>query len=336
VATHGRSFWILDDLTPLRKLAPSDVDAAVKLYPPRPAYRLRMPDSVDRRVPAGENPIPGAILYYYFRTAPKEEVKLEILDAQGSIVKTYSSAKKEEDAGPAEWPDVQHLSETLPAEGGLNRFSWNLRYEDPAKVPGNFYETDIPPKGPMALPGTYQMRLTVGSQSQTASLELRKDPRMEISPADLQKQFDLERQIARRLTALHNAVNGIRDLRAQLNALEQRYKNATAWQSVKPLADDLLKKLSAVEDKIIQSKMKSTEGDLHYPTMIDEQLIYLNWSVDSSDAAPTEGQQQLFADLSAKLQEQLAAWDQILSRDLPAVNRTAEEKKLTLVDIRPK
>jgi photosystem II stability/assembly factor-like uncharacterized protein len=336
VATHGRAFWVLDDLTPLRKLAATDVDAAAKLYPPRPAYRLRMPDSVDRRVPAGENPVPGAIIYYYFKSAPKEEVKLEILDAQGALIKTYSSVKKEADSGPAEWPDVQHLSETLPVEDGLNRFAWNLRYEDPVKVPGNFYETDIPPKGPMALPGTYQVRLTVGGQSQTAPLELRQDPRLVISQADLEKQFELERQISRRLTALHNAVNGIRELRAQLNGLDQRYKNAAGWSTVKPIADELLKKITAVEDKIIQSKMKSTEGDLRYPTMLDEQLISLNWSVDSTDAAPTDGQQQLFADLSAKLQEQLVAWDGILSRDLTQFNRAAEEKKLTLVGIPPK
>jgi photosystem II stability/assembly factor-like uncharacterized protein len=336
VATHGRAFWILDDLTPLRTLAPPDADAAAKLYPPRPAYRLRMPDSVDRRSPAGENPPPGAMVYYYFKAAPKEEVKLEILDAQGATVKTYSSAKKEEDSGPAEWPDVQHLSETLPVDEGLNRFAWNLRYEDPVKVPGNFYEADIPPKGPMALPGAYQVRLTVAGQSQTAPLELRPDPRIAISAADLEKQFDLERQIARRLTALHNAVNGIRGLRAQLNGLEQRYKNAPGWQAVKPLADELLKRITAVEDKIIQSKMKSTEGDLRYPTMIDEQLIYLNWSVDSTDAAPSDGQQQLFTDLSSRLQEQLVAWDGILSRDLTTLNRTAEEKKLSLVGIPPK
>jgi hypothetical protein len=276
------------------------------------------------------------MVYYYLKSAPKEEVKLEILDGQGAVVKTYSSVKKDEDSGPAEWPDVQHLSETLPVAEGLNRFAWNLRYEDPVKVPGNFYETDIPPKGPMALPGAYQVRLTVAGQSQTAPLELRKDPRFDVSQADLEKQFDLERQIARRLTALHNTVNGIRELRSQVNGLEQRYKNATGWQAVKPLADELVKKMTAVEEKIIQTKMKSTEGDLRYPTMIDEQLIALNWSVDATDTAPSEGQQQLFADLSAKLQEQLVAWDGIMSHDLISLNRTAEEKKLTLVGIPPK
>jgi photosystem II stability/assembly factor-like uncharacterized protein len=333
IATHGRAFWVLDDLTPLRKLAPADADAAAKLYAPRPAYRLRMPDSFDRRVPAGENPPPGAMLYYYFKTAPKDEVKLEILDAQGAVVKTYSSAKKEEDNGPAEWPDVQRQSETLPAAEGLNRFAWNLRYEEPVKVPGVYFEGDIPPKGPMALPGTYTVRLTVGGESQTASLELRKDPRIEIPQADLEKQFELERQITRRLTALHNTVNGIRELRAQLNGLEQRYRNAPGWQAVKAAADGLRQKMAAVEDKIIQAKMKSTEGDLRYPTMIDEQLTYLSLSVDATDAAPTDSQQQLFSELSAKLQEQLAVWDGFLSRDVTAFNRTAEEKKLTLVNV---
>ncbi len=100
------------------------------------------------------------------------------------------------------------------------------------------------------------------------------------------------------------------------------------------MADELLKKISAVEEKIIQTKMKSTEGDLRYPTMIDEQLIYLNWSVDGTDAAPTDGQQQLFAELSGKLQEQLNVWDRILSTDLAGFNRAAEKQKITVVDVR--
>ncbi|SPF48763.1 conserved hypothetical protein [Candidatus Sulfopaludibacter sp. SbA4] len=335
VATHGRAFWILDDITPLRKVAPSDADATAKLYPPRPAYRLRFPDALDRRQPAGENPPPGAIIYYYLKAAPKDkdkdEVKQEILDAQGNLVKAYSSIKKTEDLGPSEWPDVQRLSDTLPAEAGLNRFFWNLRYEDSVKVPGTFYETDIAPKGPMALPGTYQVRLTAAGQTQTAPLELRKDPRLDISPADLEKQFELERQLTRTLTSLHNAVNQIRDLRAQVAALGQRYKNAAQWEPLKPLADDLLKKISAVESKLIQVQMKSTEGDLRYPTMLDEQLIYLNWSLDASDAAPTEGQQALFTELSGKVREQLSQWDEILTRDLNGFNRAAEKQKLTIL-----
>jgi len=334
VATHGRAFWVLDDLTPLRQLTAADSNAAAKLFTPRPAYRVRFPDSLDRRQPAGENPPPGAILYYYLKAVPVEGVKLEILDVQGNAVKSYSSIKKEEEQGPAEWPDVQRVSEVLPTEAGLNRFFWNLRYEDPAKVPGAFYETDIPPKGPMALPGTYQVRLTVGGQSQTAPLELRQDPRSHASRADLEKQAELEKQIARRLTSLHRTVNEIRDLRAQLTALRQHYKGTSQWEPLQPIAADLLQKIGDLEGRIKQVNMKSTEGDLHFPTMIDEQLIYLSWSVDSSDAAPTEGQQALFTKLSEDLQGQLNVWDQVLSQDLNRFNRAAEKQKLSLLDVR--
>jgi hypothetical protein len=229
---------------------------------------------------------------------------------------------------------VQHPSEVLPAEAGLNRFYWNLRYEDPIAVPGAFYEADIPPKGPMALPGNYQIRLTVAGKSQAAPLELRLDPRIHASREELQKQFDLERDLARRLTSLHRAVNEIRDLRAQLNALGARYRDAPAWQPLKPLAEELLKKIGEVEEKVIQTRMKSTEGDLRYPTMIDEQLIYLNWSVDGTDAAPTDGQRQLFAELTGKLQEQLNQWDKILSVDLTGFTRTAEKQKIGVVGVR--
>jgi hypothetical protein len=334
VATHGRAFWILDDITPLRKLVPGDAETDAKLVPPRAAYRLRFPDSVDRRQPAGENPPPGAIVYYYLKAKLTEEVKLEILDREGNLVKSYSSIKKTEIAGPAEWPDVQHPSEVLPAEEGLNRFYWNLRYEGPITVPGAFYEADIPPKGPMALPGNYQVRLTVAGKSQTAPLELRLDPRIHATPEELQKQFDLERDLSRRLTSLHRAVNEIRDLRAQLNALGARYRNAAAWQPLKPLAAELLKKIGEVEENVIQTHMKSTEGDLRYPTMIDEQLISLSWSVDATDAAPTDGQQQLFAELSGKLQEQLNQWDKILSVEVTGFTRTAERQRIPLVEVR--
>ena len=149
--------------------------------------------------------------------------------------------------------------------------------------------------------------------------------------ADLEKQFELERQISRRLTSLHNTVNGIRDLRSQVNGIAQRYKGSPSWAPLAPLADELIKKITAVEEKIIQTKMKSTEGDLRYPTMLDEQLIYLNWSVDSTDAAPTAGQEAVFADLGAKLQEQLNAWDRILSTEISGFNGAAAKSGVVLV-----
>ncbi len=162
VATHGRAFWILDDLTPLRKLASADRGRDGETAPAAAGLSRAFPRRGGQaRARRARIPRPAPSFTTTSKTAPKDEVKMEILDGQGNVVKTYSSVKKEEVAGPSEWPDVQHVSEVLPVDAGLNRFFWNLRYEDPVTVPGNFYETDIPPKGPMALPGVYQVRLTV-------------------------------------------------------------------------------------------------------------------------------------------------------------------------------
>ncbi len=334
VATHGRAFWILDDVTPLRNWTDGTAGSEAVLFPARPAVRIRFPDEVNKRQPVGENPPAGAQLTYYLKSAPKGEVKLEILDAQGNVVKSYSSVKRAEVEGPAEWPDVQKLNEQLPAEAGLNRFPWNIRYEDPVKIPGAFFEGDTAPKGSMALPGMYQARLTVGGKSQSVPVEVKVDPRATATAADLQKQFDLEQQINRRLTALHKTVIQLRDLRGQVEAMNRKYAGAAAWEPVHTGAEDLMKKLTALEEQLVQTKTKSTEGDLNFPTMLDEQLTYLSFAVDAGDAAPTDAEVETFQMLSGKIQEQLNKWDGLLSQDLNTLNRAVEKQKIPLIDAR--
>lgn len=334
VATHGRSFWILDDISPLRQFTAKTESSSAVLFQPRPAWRVRFPDSVDKRTPAGENPPAGAILYYYLGTVPKSDITIEILDAKGNVVKTYSSAKKAEVEGPSEWPDVQRVNEVLPIALGVNRFPWDLRHEAPLKLPGAFYESDAPPKGAFALPGAYQVKLTVDGKSQTVPLELKVDPRIKVSREDLEKQFELEQNIVRRLTAAHKAAIDLRGLRGQLQALNHKYAGVSSWDPIRPGAEDLIKKLTAIEEALIQTKVKSTEGDLNYPTMLDEQLIFLLAAVDSGDAAPTDAEGEVFEMLNAKIQAQLAKWDELLSKDLVALNRLAEKQKIPLFDPR--
>ncbi len=334
VATHGRSFWVLDDVSPLRQWTGQTADSDAVLFTPRATARIRFPDQVDKRQPAGENPPAGAILYYYLKTARKDEIKIEILDAQDNPVKTYSSIKKAEVEGPSEWPDVQKLNESLPAEAGLNRFAWNLRYEDPLKIPGAFFENDTAPKGAFALPGTYKARLTVGGKSQTAPIELVMDPRTTVSREDIDKQFELEQKISRCLTVLHRTVNQLRDLRMQLQALNKIYAGVAAWDPIRSGAEDLARKLTAIEDQLVQTKIKSTEGDLNFPTMIDEQLAFLSFAVDAGDAGPTQPQTATFEVLSKKVEDQESKWDSILSLDLLNLNRLAEKQKIPLLDLR--
>src|SRR5437660_7876400 len=164
------------------------------LYQPQTALRLHYPEEIDKKQPAGDNPPAGAILNYYFKSTPKDEVTLDILDASGKLVRHISNKEKKEGAQPPEWPDRVERVKTIPANEGMNRFAWDLRYNDPIQTPGAFYG-GTGPKGPLALPGDYQVKFTAAGKSETASLKVVIDPRTKGSEAALQKQFDLSTKV---------------------------------------------------------------------------------------------------------------------------------------------
>src|SRR5213075_784409 len=188
VATHGRSFWVLDDITPLRQLSGQSSKEDVMLYQPQTAVRLHYPEEFDKRQPVGDNPPAGAIINYYLKTAPKEAVSLDTRTSPGNRPTQLPTKEKKEGEQPPESPDRVERPKTIPANQGMNRFAWDLRYEDPVQIPGAFY-SGVGPRGPLAPPGDYQVKLTVGGKSQTAPLHLAIDPRTKGSEAALQKQF---------------------------------------------------------------------------------------------------------------------------------------------------
>ncbi len=335
IATNGRSFWVLDDLSPLRQVQPGFVNEDVHLYKPEIALRLHYPESVDRRRPVGANPPSGAIINYFLKDAhPKDEIALDILDAQGRPVRHYSNHKKEEEfEQPGEWPDLEKPLEVIPANAGMNRFAWDLRYEAPVKVPGAFY-TDNGPLGPLALPGAYQVRLTVGGKSYTQPLELRLDPRLKAADEALQKQFALSLRIREDINRLHEAVNQIRDVRTQLRSLDKRLNQASQGE-IRRVAGQIDGKMTAVEQQLIQFNMKSSEGNLNFPSMLNEQYDVLMHGVDGVDAAPTQQQQQVANQLEQHLNQQLAAWRGILNQDVVALNTMMKNDNIPVIYVAP-
>ncbi|HVP56371.1 MAG TPA: glycosyl hydrolase [Candidatus Eisenbacteria bacterium] len=323
-ATHGRSFWILDDVSPLRQASSSIAGADFHLYQPATATRLHFPDAVDRKRPVGDNPPKGAIFYYYLKSKPaeKEEITLDIFDAQGKRVRHLSNLKESKHEQPPEWPDLEIASNLIPAEAGMNRFAWNFRYDPPIQIPGAFYVGDAP-RGPLVDPGVYQVRLTVKGQTQTASLEVVIDPRIkeQVSQADLQQLLDLAFKTQQDIDALHRAVNQIRSLRANLQTLEKWTAQGTPNSEVIAAAKALDEKMTPVEEQLIQVKMKSSEGNLRYPNMLNEQYASFNDLIQSFDQAPTAQQLQVFDDLHTRLTAQLAKWQEIEHADVPALNQ---------------
>jgi len=209
VGTHGRGFWILDDISPLRQL---DEESAVRtsaLFTPGDAWRVRWNRWTDTPVPpdepAGTNPPEGALVYYWLKDVPRGPVTLEILDASGAVVRRFSSADAPEPMleGTQVPPRWVRPPQVLSAEPGMHRFAWDLRYERPAGVrlgyPISAIDgyTPAEPRGPLALPGTYTVRLTVDGVAHRQPLRVKMDPRVTTSEADLRLQFDLSMRIKR-------------------------------------------------------------------------------------------------------------------------------------------
>lgn len=319
VATHGRSFWILDDVEPLRQAEPELASAAVVLYKPQPALRLHYPEEVNRRQPVGDNPPPGAIIDYYFKVKPVGEVTLDILDERGNVIRHHSSIEKKEAQQPPEWPDQEKPAQIIPAEAGMNRFWWDLRHESPVKIPVAFY-AGIGPRGPLVLPGDYIVRLSVEGKSFTAPLEVRPDPRVKPAPGTLEAQFALAIKVRDSIDHLHQAVNQIRNLRSQLTTLKQWAGESATVRALTNAADKLDLDMSAVEAELIQVKMKSSEGNLRYPNKLNEQFDTFRANLETADASPTEQQSAVFAQLRGRLDVQLTKWQQIVQSALPALN----------------
>jgi hypothetical protein len=324
---------VLDDITPLRQVATQSAQADTVLYQPETALRLHYPEEFDKRQPVGDNPPPGAIIDYYFKTAPKDEVILDILDASGKLVRHLSSKEKKEGEQPPEWPDRVERVKTIPANEGMNRFAWDLRYNDPIQIPGAFYG-GTGPKGPLALPGDYQIKLTVGGKSQTAPLHLAIDPRTKGSEASLQKQFTLSMQVNDRISQLHQAVNEIRDVKSQIKNLHTRFGDDQRLKPALDAADDLDHKMSDVEKDLIQVNMKGSEANLAFPNMLNERWDSFSHMIDGGDTSPpTKSQMEVFQKLSQQLDEQLKRWTQIRAEDLPKVADMIKQLNLPALSI---
>ena len=339
VATHGRAFWILDDVSPLRQFTDDVAKEDVHLYTPGPAYRIQAGESGERHPSrrTGQNPPVGAVIYYYLKDAPKTgtETKVEILDASGKLIRKYSSAETELPDEPL-GPDDKKPEKEIKPDAGLNRFVWDLRYEEAHRVPGYYlWEYNSGAKGPVTAPGQYQVRLTVGGVSQVAPLEVKLDPRVKVSQADLAAQFSLLMQIHEELNRVYDAVNQIQDVRSQVVGLKRRLPENASTKAIASSADDLEKKLVAVRDQLINLTISANEDSLAYPPQIDTKWAFLAIDVGSADSAPTEAEQLEFEKLSRQSGELLSRWDDLQRRDLAAFQKLTAEGSLSTVVVPP-
>ena len=342
VGTHGRSFWILDNVTPLRQLTQQVANSQSHLFAPQLTYRMRRNNNTDTplppEIPAGQNPPDGAMFDYWIKGAA-QKVVLEVSDSAGKLVRRFASDDKPEPIDEKELnvPTYWIRSErALSAEPGMHRFVWDMHYPAPDALERDYpisavyRDTPRSPLGPPILPGGYTVKLTVDGDTHVQSLNVKMDPRVKASPSDLQAQFALEMKI---VDAMHRdfvTLTQVRNLRASLKNLQQ----SGGAKISGPLAD-LDKKCSEIE---------GTEGGFgasFLSTPAGRSLVRLNaglntllGAVDSADTAPTTQAGSSFEDVNKALDEQTARWDEIQKKDLPALNANLKKAGLRPIEVK--
>ncbi len=339
VATHGRAFWILDDIGPLRQYKDQIDKENAHLYTPDPAFRIQAGESGERHASkrTGENPPVGAVIYFYLKDAPKDgtEAKLEILDASGKTIREYSSLKTAPLDEPPD-PDDKKPEKEIKPEAGLNRFVWDLRGEEAHRVPGYYlWEYNLGAEGAVVPPGKYQVKLTVGAETQVAPLEVKLDPRVKIGEADLQQQYAMQMQIHDELNRVYDTVNQIQDVRSQILGLKRRLPENASVKMIAASADDLDTKLIAVRDEFANLTIDANEDSLAYPPQLDAKWAFLAMDLGTADSAPTEAEQLQFEKLKKQTAEFVSQWDDLQSHELADFRKLTVENNLSTVVVPP-
>ncbi|HTS09558.1 MAG TPA: glycoside hydrolase [Candidatus Eisenbacteria bacterium] len=331
VATHGRGFWILDDIAPLRE-ASTEFATSIRLYAPAEAYRVQRDTNTDTPIPPDEpmapNPPDGAIIDYYLPSAASS-VKLDILDAQNRVVRSFSNTDKPEITDeelqkqliPLYWVRPQRQ---LSTEAGMHRWTWPLHYAAPSSSRHEYPIAAIPhntprlPLGPTAVPGNYTVRLTVDGKTLTAPLTVKMDPRVKVSEADLQKKLQAEIKLASIMDRTNQALSQAASIRAQLDKLD-----ATSRDALKNAIAEFQKKLTEVV---------GAPGGFFAPPSSNATLNRVNgnagtlyqqiWQVD---AAPTTSQAQAATLAEQESASVLKQWDEFKDRELPGINRVLRD-----------
>ena len=295
-ATHGRGFWVLDNIAPLRQASAELASQPAHLFTPAVAYRERGRGFFGREARnAGQNPSPGAAIDFYLGNAPEQPVKIEIRDGGGALVHEATLAA---DSGA----ERRGRGAEPTAHAGMNRYFWNYRVAGPEQVAGIFV-MEAQGGGPMVPPGTYQVKLTAGGREYSAPLEIRADPRVKVSQADLEKQYRFALMARDRVSEIHRLVNELRASRAELRNLHNA--STAEEQAVK----QVIEKMDGIEGRLIQVNSTNRSAALVYPIMLDAQYADLANVAESSDSAPPQQVYQQFQEYDKEREELFARWN---------------------------
>ncbi|MEE2642576.1 MAG: glycosyl hydrolase [Planctomycetota bacterium] len=328
VATQGRSFWILDDLTLLHQLDEKELKKDISLFRPRSVVKTRAGRG-RASLQDGQNPDGGVRVAFLLRDMPDKEtvVKLSFATSGGSPVQTYSTQ-----------PDREKKEQPLVVKKGMNEFLWNMRYPDAETFEGMVLWAGGT-RGPAAIPGSYTVTLEVGSESFSSEFEILKDPRSPATDSDFQSQLAFLLRLRDKLSATHLAIRKIRTTRKQINTLtgrlrkqmEKNEKLKAGYQPVLKAAQELVKSMTEIEEKLYQTKNRSPQDPLNFPIRLNNKLSALAGVVSTGDYPPTQQAEQVYREISARIDVELNRLQGLLSKDLKNLNLLIQKQKVPAI-----
>lgn len=335
VATHGRAFWILDDISPLYEIMDNAVKSSKHLFKPRPAYRMQGGQSDSKN--SGTNAQNGVMVRYYLKSKASKELTLQFLNEKNDTIITYSSTKdlKGEPMKIAKEFHQDTKKEQagfITAKSGMNSFNWNMRYPSVTKVEGTNVMWAGSGVGPKVVPGNYKVRLIEdGKIISEQPIEIKKDPRITVSDADLAEQFNLHQKINKKVDEAHVAINKIRKIRSQINGYVGSVKDSTLVNEMKKITKPILESIDEIESTLMQPKAIAPQDVLAFPIQLNDKMAGLGSNVSSAETKPIKSAYVVYEDLAAKIDTAVAKVKNITDNKIAEFNEFVKSKQISAI-----
>ncbi|NJN42264.1 MAG: glycosyl hydrolase [Flammeovirgaceae bacterium] len=319
-ATQGRSFWLIDDITPLHQLNDNVAKSGSHLFAPMPSYRMggggffRGASKTE-----GANHPGGVMIHYIVKDTAKLKASLEILESNGTLIKKYATK-----------PDKKAKEEQLTVKPGMNKFVWNMRYQNAEGFDG-LIMWGASLTGPQAMPGKYKAKLTVNDQAMETEFEIVKDPRTSGTIADIKEQFDFLISVRDKLSETNTAVKNIRSTREQINRVTEPMRGKSDMKDVTDMAKTILDEMKKIEEELYQTKNRSGQDPLNYPVRLNNKLGALNREAAGGDYKPTQQAKAVYKEVTEKIDVQLGNLNRVFNEQIPKFNDLVKQKQISPV-----
>jgi len=320
-ATQGRSFWLIDDLTPLYQVDNKTFNSEMTLFEVKDTYRMSGGSARPSKT-MGANKAAGVGVNFYLKSLQKNDtVTIAYKDKDGNDIQVYSTH-----------PNKEKEEQKLNVNQGSNIVHWNMMYKGAERVPGMIlWWSSL--SGPKAVPGSYQVVLTKNGQSTSQPFNIKADPRSETNQEQMQAQFDFIVSVRDQLTEVHKAIKNIRKVRKQTQRLEKELKGKEEYVDLYELASKMSKELTTIEQTLYQTKSRSNQDPLNFPIRLNNKLAHLNALTSMGDFGPTDQAVALRKELGELIDTQLDFYNKVLGDDLVQLNKLVKQSNIEFISI---